>query len=127
MPDAPVSSFEAILPQGPHSALTANVPEKENYSLCKTSLQMPTEITGQNGAVITQKTPITTTGCTGVLSSKTKLTKAQMLAKALKACRIKYRHSRARRAGCEKQAHRKYPGRAAVHETSKTHGHGKSA
>ncbi len=52
VPDAPVESFEAVLPTGPHSALTANVPAKANYSLCGQSLQMPTVITGQNGKVL---------------------------------------------------------------------------
>jgi hypothetical protein len=63
LPDAPVSTFETVLPAGPHSALTTNVPESDNYSLCKTSLVMPTEITGQNGAVIKQNTKIALAGC----------------------------------------------------------------
>ena len=69
-PDAPFTVFETVLPAGPHSVLTANVPESEDYSLCKTSLAMPTEITGQNGAVINQNTKIAVSGCGGVLSTK---------------------------------------------------------
>jgi len=63
VPDAPVSTFETVLPAGPHSALTPNVPESENYSLCNTSLVMPTEITGQNGAVIKKNTQVALIGC----------------------------------------------------------------
>jgi hypothetical protein len=63
VPDAPVETFETVLPAGPHSALTANVPESEHFSLCDTQLVMPTEITGQNGAVIKQTTHIAVTGC----------------------------------------------------------------
>jgi hypothetical protein len=63
VPDAPVETFETVLPAGPHSALTANVPESEHFSLCNSSLVMPTEITGQNGAVIKQTTHIAVTGC----------------------------------------------------------------
>jgi Domain of unknown function DUF11 len=88
VPDTPVSTFELSLPEGPHSALTAN------GSLCAatktvtvhkrvavrrsgrvkhvlhrvrkrvvTPLAMPTTITGQNGAVIRQVTKIAVTGC----------------------------------------------------------------
>ena len=46
-PDAPFTTFETELPTGPHSALTANVPESAHYSLCATKLVMPTEITGK--------------------------------------------------------------------------------
>src|SRR5262249_37522266 len=56
-PDAPFTSFETVLPTGPHSALTANVP-KEDFNLCASSLVMPTTITAQNGAVIQQNTKI---------------------------------------------------------------------
>jgi hypothetical protein len=62
-PDAPFTTFETELPTGPHSILGAYVPAKENYSLCKASLAMPTKITGQNGAVIEQSTKIAVTGC----------------------------------------------------------------
>jgi hypothetical protein len=62
-PDAPFTTFETELPTGPHSVLSAFVPAKDGYSLCKTSLVMPTIITGQNGAVIKQSTKIAVTGC----------------------------------------------------------------
>ena len=101
-PDAPFTTFETILPAGPHSALTANVPEKEDFSLCKSSLAMPTKITAQNGAVMEQTTRIALTGCGGTV----KPTKAQLLAKALKSCR-KDKKTRSRLA-CEVQARRRY-------------------
>ncbi len=107
-PDAPFTSFETTLPAGPHSALTAYTP-KTPYDVCGTTLQIPTEVTSQVGTTIKTTTPITTTGCTGVLASKTKLTNSQLLAKALEACRSRYKHSRPKRAACEKQARRRYP------------------
>ena len=109
-PDAPFTSFESIFPAGPHSALTSYVPEKEDFSLCNSAskLLMPTEITGQNGAFISQDTKIALTGCSGVLASKAKLTRAQLLAKALKACRTKYKKKKHKRIACEKQARKKY-------------------
>jgi hypothetical protein len=69
VPDAPISSFELSLPEGPHSALAAVVPAKAKgthggiNSLCGTTLTMPTTITGQNGAQIKQNTKIAVTGC----------------------------------------------------------------
>ncbi len=57
VPDAPISSFEATLPEGPHSALAANV------NLCEQKLVMPTTIVGQNGAVSRQNTSIEAQGC----------------------------------------------------------------
>jgi hypothetical protein len=63
LPDAPISSFELNLPEGPHSGLTAVLPAKAKGSLCGTSLTMPTTITGQDGARITQNTSIAVTGC----------------------------------------------------------------
>jgi len=63
VPDAPISSFELKLPEGPHSGLAAIVPAKAKGSLCGTSLAMPTTITGQNGAQIKQSTKIAVTGC----------------------------------------------------------------
>jgi hypothetical protein len=88
-PDAPISSFTAVFPQGPHSILAANVNlchlvhtstikqrvlihahGKSTYMLRRvkhttsTPLKMPTVITGQNGATITQSTPIHVNSCT---------------------------------------------------------------
>jgi hypothetical protein len=57
VPDAPISTFDLVLPQGPHSALAAY------GSLCKTKLSMPTVMSGQNGAVTRQSTKIAVSGC----------------------------------------------------------------
>jgi hypothetical protein len=128
-PDAPFTVFETVLPAGPHGVLTPNVAEREDFSLCKASLQMPTEITGQNGAVINETTDIATSGCGGVLPAKTvKLTRAQLLAKALRACKKDKRKSK--RVACEKQARKRYGARkpahkAAAHKPIKTADHGK--
>ena len=59
VPDAPFSTFELKLPEGPYSALTAN-----GANLCKAgTLTMPTELLAQNGAVIHQSTRLAVTGC----------------------------------------------------------------
>jgi hypothetical protein len=88
VPDAPISSFELNLPEGPHSVLAANgslcTPTKtvtvrkrvavrrhgrtvhvlrRVKQLIAAPLLMPTTIVGQNGAQITQSTKITVTGC----------------------------------------------------------------
>jgi hypothetical protein len=115
VPDAPVSSFETTLPEGPHSALGAT------SNLCGQTLRAPTTITGQNGALITQKTHVTITGCQAVKSYKA--TRAQLLAKALAACRRKYKHHHTKRLACERQAHKRYPAKKTAHKTSKTHSH----
>jgi hypothetical protein len=111
VPDAPVETFETVLPAGPHSALTANVPESENFNLCKHAqeLVIPTEITGQNGAVIKQTTKIALTGC--VLGFKVKKTKLQV---ALEQCRKKYKGKTKakKRVACEKRARKKYAHKA---------------
>jgi hypothetical protein len=57
VPDAPISSFETRLPEGPHSVLAAY------GNLCSQKLVMPTTIVGQNGAQVTQSTNIAVTGC----------------------------------------------------------------
>ncbi|HWG07497.1 MAG TPA: NHL repeat-containing protein [Solirubrobacteraceae bacterium] len=97
VPDAPVTSFEANLPEGPHSALASNVPQSKHFSLCGAKLVMPTTITGQNGAVVTQQTKIAIQGC-----ARKPLTRAQKLKKALQACK-KIKKQR-KRAACKAQA-----------------------
>jgi hypothetical protein len=72
VPDAPISSFELKLPEGPHSGLAAVLPAKAKGNLCGTSLVMPTTITGQNGAVVKQNTKIAVTGCTKTKKAKKK-------------------------------------------------------
>jgi hypothetical protein len=128
-PDAPFTTFQTVLPAGPHSVLTANVAEAKHYSLCKEKLAMPTTIVAQNGAVIEQSTKIALQGCGQVLGKKVKkLTLAQRLKQALAKCRTRYKHSKSRRAKCERSAHTTYTKLAltACHKSNK-HSRGKRA
>ncbi len=103
-PDAPFTKFVTELPAGPHSALTAFVPPAKKYSLCGTTLLMPTEIVAQDGAVIKQTTNIgLSKGCKG---GATKLTRARLLRKAFAACHKK--KGRHKRVACERSARQKY-------------------
>ena len=71
IPDAPISSFEFKSPQGELALFTAH------GDLCDQKLVMPTSMTGQNGAVLTQNTPVEVEGCSSslsVVSSKVKKT-----------------------------------------------------
>ncbi len=63
VPDAPISMFETVFPQGPTSVLATDLPSSAHNSMCGQKLTMPTVITGQNGAVTTQATKIQVTGC----------------------------------------------------------------
>jgi hypothetical protein len=97
VPDQPVSSFELELPEGKFSALAANgnlcVPTKTVTVKKKvtvrvkgkkktvtrkvkqtqaTSLQMPTEFVGQNGAVVKQTTAVSVTNCLKAKPAKKK-------------------------------------------------------
>jgi hypothetical protein len=93
VPDVPVSRFQLTLPEGPHSALsgtgnfcTKTVTKQERVKLrrkgrlvhrkgtvlyetkkvkrkVRKTMLMPTMITGQNGAVVQQKTKIAVSGC----------------------------------------------------------------
>jgi hypothetical protein len=95
VPDAPVTSFQAEFPEGPHSVLAANVNlcaltkivtvskrvtrrvhgHKRRVTIkvketITTPLSSPTTIVGQNGAVIKQTTKIAVTGCPKVKVTK---------------------------------------------------------
>ncbi len=108
VPDAPISSFETVFPQGPSAILGTNVPQSAKYSLCGQNLTIPTVLTGQNGVVVSQGTKVRVTGC--AKSAKRSLTRAQKLKAALKRCRTKYRGKKARhkREVCERQARKRY-------------------
>jgi hypothetical protein len=73
IPDAPVSSFELTLPEGPHSVLAAN------ESLCRTKLTMPTAFVAQNGATLNQNTVIEPEGCSDALGLVSKKLSAKTL------------------------------------------------
>ncbi len=108
-PDAPFTSFETVLPAGPHSVLTAAVAEAKDFDLCGEKLSMPTTIAGQNGAMIEQDTHIAISGCAAVKGAKAReLSLAQRFKRALARCRTTHRHSRARRAGCERSVRARY-------------------
>ena len=68
---------------------------------------MPTEIVGQNGAVIKQYTKIALQGCKKVKAASP-LSRAQLLKRTLAACRKQHKHSRGRREACERQARKRY-------------------
>ncbi len=120
-PDAPFTVFETVLPAGPHSALTANLPEKAKFNLCSSKLSMPTEIVGQNGAVLKQTTKIALQGCKKVKTSKP-LSREQLLERALAACRKRHKHAKAKRVACEKQARKHDAAKKAARRVKKTRG-----
>jgi hypothetical protein len=100
VPDAPISSFESIFPEGRHSIFAAYIPSSPDRSFCDSkivtvkqrvtvkehghtrkvtrtvkkrvpeTLTVPTTITAQNGAVVTQTTPVAVTGCPKAPSAK---------------------------------------------------------
>jgi hypothetical protein len=78
VPDAPITSFEASLGQGPYSILGVNLPASAKYSLCGQKLSIPTTIVGQNGAQTTHATPITVTGCSTTLSFTHRIKKRKL-------------------------------------------------
>jgi hypothetical protein len=104
-PDAPFTKFETILPEGPHSALTAYTPSNP-FNLCGSNLEMPTEFTAHNGAVIKQTTKIGIKGgCSSTLAHK-----ESALEKALKACRKKFKGKKKHKklVACERAARKKF-------------------
>lgn len=62
VPDAPVTSFETRLPEGPHAIFAANLPAKTKGSFCGRTPTIATTIEGQNGGMLTQNTKIKITG-----------------------------------------------------------------
>jgi hypothetical protein len=114
-PDAPFTRFETTFPAGPHSPLTANVAESKNFNLCGETLAIPTELTGQNGVLIQESTPVKITGC----KAAKKPTTAELLKKALASCRKHYKKGKKRKS-CEAKARRKYR----VHKASHRAVHG---
>jgi hypothetical protein len=72
VPDVPITSFDLSLPEGPYSALAANLPASAKGSFCGRALKLPTAFTGQDGAVIHQSTKITVSGCARHKSAKAK-------------------------------------------------------
>jgi hypothetical protein len=82
VPDVPVSGFELKLPTGKYSVLSADVPEKDRFSLCGQTLSMPTTITAQNGTVIKQTTKVAVTGCPNAKKVAKKKTKVKRAAKS---------------------------------------------
>jgi len=70
IPDAPISTFDLVLADGPHSVLAADLPAKAKRSMCRQSLAMGTALTGQNGAVIKQTTEIAVSGCPNKVKNK---------------------------------------------------------
>ena len=84
VPDAPISSFETVLPVGPHSVLGAYVPGSNHYNFCGQRLTLPTTITAQNGAVVTQTTKLGVTGCPPSVAITKTVVKGNSVALTLK-------------------------------------------
>jgi hypothetical protein len=81
IPDAPISALDLVLPTGPHSVLTANLPAKAKRSLCSRTLNMPIAITGQNGAQVRQTIKLAVSGCPRREQEKKAKTRAEKQAK----------------------------------------------
>ena len=63
LPDLPIAALDLVFPVGQHSVFAVNLPAKAKRGLCAQTLNMPTAITGQNGAVVKPITRIGVTGC----------------------------------------------------------------
>jgi hypothetical protein len=75
VPDAPITSFELSLPEGPYSALATNLPAADKGNLCGTALTMPTVLTAQNGLQVKQSTKVSISGCPKIKVVKKKAKK----------------------------------------------------
>jgi hypothetical protein len=74
VPDAPVTSFEFNAPEGPYSIFGSN------GNLCQTEVRMPTTITAQSGAVLTQSTLVQPEGCPNKITIVSHTVKKRTLA-----------------------------------------------
>jgi hypothetical protein len=115
VPDVPFEKVEATLPEGPHSALTTDLPLKDHYSLCGQNLAIPIALTGQNGTAVSENVKVIVQGCVAVKASKTK--RLSKLALALEACRKHDPRSRAKRASCERSTRERYTTHRNAHKT----------
>jgi hypothetical protein len=122
VPDAPVETFEVNLPKGPHSAFSGF------GHLCEAPLTAPTEIVGQNGALINLATRVRLRGCVLAQHSENELAKllrqcrkakkhkvrarceatARRRVAAVNACKRKNKANKKKRSACEATARRKY-------------------
>ena len=96
LPDEPLGSLELTLAQGATSALLPTA------SPCTATLTVPSILIAENDAELRQNTPLSLAGCARHAGPS----RAQLLAKALKACRKQRRSSR--RLRCERAARRRY-------------------
>jgi hypothetical protein len=126
VPDAPISSFELKLPEGPHSVLSSYIPSG-GYNFCSVpktvakhvtrrihgktrnviekvkttgpiTLTMPTTITAQDGAVMKQTTKIAVTGCaTAAAARKAAAAKRATVARRAAQARRATAHATGRR------------------------------
>ena len=110
VPDAPVETFEAILPAARTRRSSAYASEKNPYDFCGANLIMPTIITAQNGAVIEQDTKIALKGA-APSRAPDQVSLAKQLAKALPSAAALQAHC-PKRAACERKAHAKYTAKA---------------
>jgi hypothetical protein len=100
-PDVPFENIEVTIPSGPFSEFGANLPASAHGSFCGQKLVMPTFFKAQNGLEIKRNTTVGVSGC----AKKKALTRKQKLAAALRACKKK---AKGKRAGCVRQAQRRY-------------------
>ncbi len=77
VPDAPITSFETNLPEGPHSILAAN------GNLCAHPVLAPTKIVAQNNAHLVQTTRIAVTGCPSAGRASVRIVRAKVKRNAL--------------------------------------------
>ena len=117
VPDAPFESVQATLPEGPHSALTTNLPLKDHYNLCSQNLSIPAALTGQNGTAINENAKVKIEGCGTVDAGKAK--QPTKLGRTLAACRKAHPRARAKRAACERNARRRYPAKQTARNGSR--------